>query len=147
MAENIKPLGELLVSKGLITQQQLQGALEEQRQTKEFLGTLLMRKGWLRRQDFLQTFSEQMGLPLVSLSSVRVDWVVARKFSPTAVVDHRSLPIAMDRASVTVAVVNPLDVWGVEAIEREAGGRKIRLVLISEEDFASALAQYRKAPR
>ncbi len=147
MAENIKPLGELLVSKGFITPLQLKDALEEQRLTKEFLGTLLMRKGWLRRQDFLQTFAEQMGLPLVSLNSITIDWAVAKKFSPTAIVEHRSLPIAMDRASVTVAIVNPLDVWGVEAIEKEAAGRKVRLVLISEEDFASALAHYKRVPQ
>lgn len=147
MAEAIKPLGELLVSKGFITEIQLRQALEEQRTTKEFLGTLLMRKGWLRKQDFLQTFAEQMSLPLVHLDASRVDWAVAKKFSPTAIIEHHSLPIAMDRSSLTVAVVNPLDVWGVEAIERQAGGRKIRLVLVSEEDFAATVAHYRKAPR
>ena len=144
MAGEGKRLGELLVEKRLVTEEQLKAALEEQRTTKEFLGSLLVRKGRLRREDLLQTLAEQMGLPFVRLDLERVDWAVAKRFSPTAVIEHKSLPIAMDRTSVTVAVVNPLDLWGIESIEREASGRVVRMVLVDEEDFKLALQRYRQ---
>ena len=144
MAESVKRLGELLVAKGLITDVQLKTALEEQRGTKEFLGSLLIRRGWIRKEELLKALGEQMNVPVIRLEPDRIDWVVAKKFSPTAVLEHKSMPIAMDRACVTVAVVNPLDIWGIDEIEREAGGRMVRMVLVSEEDFEQALMRYRQ---
>ena len=147
MPGETKPLGELLVSKRLITQAQLTLALAEQRTTKEFLGTLLLRKGWIAKDALLQTLAEQLGIAYRHLDVERVDWTVAAKFSPAVVQEHRCLPIAMDRESVTVAVVNPLDVWGVGAIEQKAGGRRVRVVLVSEEEFMAAMPTYRQKIR
>lgn len=144
MAGEVKRLGELLVGKGLITPSQLQRALLEQRNTKEFLGSILTRNGWLKKEEVLKALAEQLDIPFVPLDVGRIDWVVARKFSPTAVMEHKTLPIAMDRTSVTVAMVNPLDVWGLESIERESGGREVRRVLVSEEDYALALMRYKQ---
>src|SRR3989338_1115449 len=144
MAEGVKRLGELLVGKQLITDAQLREALEEQRQSKEFLGNILLRKRLIRKEDLLQALGEQMNVPVIRLEPDRIDWATAKRFSPTAVMEHKSMAIAMDRGTVTVAVVNPLDVWGVDAIEREAGGRMIRMVLVSDEDYERALARYRQ---
>ena len=144
MAQSAKPLGELLVQKKLISPAQLQMALEEQRSTKEFLGRLLVRKGWLNHEDLLKTLAEQMGLPFVQLQLDQVDWSLVKRFSQTAIVEHKTLPITMDRSSITVAMVNPLDVWGLEAIEKEAAGRTIRQVLISEEDFQLAMTHFKQ---
>lgn len=144
MAESSKPLGTLLVQKGLISAAHLQAALDEQCTTKEFLGRLLVRKGWLRQEELLKALAEQMGLPFVHLQFDQVDWSLPKRFSQSAIIEHKTLPIAMDRASVTVAMVNPLDVWGLEAIEKETAGRLIRQVLISEEDFQSAIVHYKK---
>ncbi len=144
MAESVKPLGELLVQKGLISAAHLQMALEEQRSTKEFLGRLLVRKGWLRSEDLLKTLAEQMGLPFVRLQLEKIDWSLPKRFSQTAIIEHKTLPIALSRDSITVAMVNPLDVWGLEAIEKEAGGRAIRQVLVAEEDFQLAMAHYKQ---
>lgn len=145
MSQEPKPLGELLVHKKLITASQLQEALDEQRSTKEFLGRLLVRKGWLRQEDLLKTLAEQMGLPFVRLDLGQVDWSLPKRFSQTAIIEHKTLPIAMDRGSITVAMVNPLDVWGLESIEKEAAGRVIRQVLVTEDDFQLAMAHYRQA--
>ena len=144
MAGTSRPLGELLVQKKLISVAHLQMALEEQRSTKEFLGRLLVRKGWLNQEDLLKTLAEQMGLPFVHLQLNQVDWSLVKRFSQTAIVEHKTLPIAMDRSSITVAMVNPLDVWGLEAMEKEAAGRTIRQVLITEEDFQLAMTHYKQ---
>ncbi|MBI4340953.1 MAG: hypothetical protein HY598_01580 [Candidatus Omnitrophica bacterium] len=145
MAGEGRRLGELLVGKGLISSDQLNMVLEEQRGTKEFLGAILVRKGLVRKQDILAALGEQMNVPVIRLDPDRIDWAVAKRFSPTAVLEHKSMPIAMDREAVTVAVVNPLDVWGLEAIEREIGSRALKMVLVSEEDYAQALVRYRQS--
>lgn len=142
-----KPLGELLVGKRLITQAQLAAALAEQRNTKEFLGTLLVRKGWLTKDAFLQTLAEQLDVAYMRLNPEAVDWAAAAKFSYALLKEHKCLPIAMDRQSVTVAVVNPLDVWGIGQIEQYAGGRRVRVVLVSDEDFGVTLAAYHQKTR
>jgi type IV pilus assembly protein PilB len=140
-----RPLGELLVEQGLLTPARLETALVEQRQTKEYLGTLLVRKGWLSRQDLLPVLARQLGIRYMRLDLQAIDWSVAAKFSTTALTEHQCLAIAMDRHRVTVAVVNPLDMWGVSQVQEEAGGRTVEAVLVSEEDFAAALAARRSA--
>lgn len=139
-------LGELLVDKGLLTAAKLETALAEQKLTKEFLGTLLVRKGWVSRQDLLPVLAEQSGIRFVRLDPQAIDWSVSAKFSTSALIEHKCLAIAMDRRTVTVAVVNPLDVWGVSQIQAEAGGRTVETVLVSEEDFAAAIAARKQQP-
>ena len=66
-------LGELLVKKGVITSQQLQGALEEQKKTGEPLGSTLIRMGIVsEEQAFLPSLAEKFNISYVTLKSTVV---------------------------------------------------------------------------
>ena len=56
-------LGELLIAKGLLTQSQLDEALAEQKKTRELLGTILIRKKFVKEDDFLTSLSKQFRIP------------------------------------------------------------------------------------
>jgi len=58
-----KFIGEILVEKNLVTEEQLQTALSEQQQTKEFLGTILVRRSFISEEDLLKGLSEQFDMP------------------------------------------------------------------------------------
>ena len=138
-----KRLGELLMGKGLLSAEQLDRALQEQRTSGELLGVMLIRKKWVKEADLLKTLGEQMGIPYVRLKEQAVDWTFANRFPSTLLTDHLCFPIRMEGQSLLVAIADPLDVWAVSELEREAAhrGRKLQLVLAAEQEVRDALAQ------
>src|SRR5262249_35223900 len=73
-----KRIGGLLVEKGLITVAQLEQALVESKQTRDLLGRVLLRRGYLFDEELARTLAEQHGLPYVSLYRIGVDARVVR---------------------------------------------------------------------
>ncbi|GEM_PF-6316122 len=57
-------LGQLLIMKGMISQQQLEEALSEQQKTKKFLGEILVEKGFVSKEILLECLTEQKKLIL-----------------------------------------------------------------------------------
>jgi type IV pilus assembly protein PilB len=137
-------LGELLILKNLLKKDQLALALEEQKSTREFLGAVLVRKGFIREEDLLKVLSEQFHLPYESLKRTSVDWKVAARFTASLVIDHKCLPFRQDELGLTVAIVNPLDVQAVSMVEEQMKGVRVRLVLVSQADMHDVLAMYRE---
>ena len=65
-------IGQLLVQKGLIKINQLEQALKEQEKTGGLLGTILVRLGFIEREDLFAVLSEQFGTEYVKLKDVRI---------------------------------------------------------------------------
>jgi len=142
-----KKLGEIFIDKGLITPEQLNAAIEEQKKTKEFLGTVLARKNQLKEQDLLVTLAEQFDIRVVSLKNRYIDWRFVKNFSASLILNHRCFPVSKDKFSVTIAITNPLDVWALKRSEEEAGGLKLEPVLVSEGDMDGVIRRYKQYMR
>lgn len=61
------PIGQMLLERGLLTPEQLQAALAEQRASGARLGQVLLGRGWVRALDFYSALAEHLGLPFVNL--------------------------------------------------------------------------------
>ena len=59
-------IGEFLIKKKLITKMQLEFALDEQVRTNDFLGLVLIRRGYLKEEDLLKALSELYKIPFVN---------------------------------------------------------------------------------
>ncbi len=134
-----KRIGELLISQGLIRPWQLNLALEEQRATHDFLGAILVRKGWLKEEALLQALAEQFGLRYIHLVHEEVDWKMTRHFSSSLMTEHHCVPVQMNREILTVAMSNPLDAWAVSEFQREAGFRKVEIVLAQTQEIDNTI--------
>lgn len=137
-------LGELLIEKNLLSQHELSEALKEQHRTHEFLGTILIRKKFVKEDDFLKVLSGTFRIPYVHLKNEDIDWNVAMHFSASLVVDHRCLPIREGDAGWVVAITNPLDASAVSQVEHEAKTQPVNLVLVSSADMDAAIRTYQK---
>ena len=145
MGAPTKRIGEVLVAKGLITAQQRDDVLAEQRATGEFFGAILVQKGWITEEVLLETLAEQYGIPAQHLDLEAIDWSIARGFSGSTIAEHRCLPIRINEAAVTVAVANPLETWGPSKIQQAAGGRTVEVVLVPEGELKAAIREYQRA--
>lgn len=139
-----KRIGELLMELGLVMPRQLEQALERQRSTGQFLGVILLEMGAITEQGLLEAISRQFGIPHEPLDPARVDWAVAKQFPASVLSDGKGFPIRADAQSVTVAITNPLDVWTLSAMERLAGRRPVRPVLVLERELRVVVQEHQR---
>lgn len=147
MIKSQKKLGEVLVGKGLITSEQLKAALEEQARTKEFLGTILLKKNQIKERDLLVTLSEQFNISFISLKNKYIDWNLVKTFNPSLILEYKCFPVERDEQSVTIAITNPLDAWAIKKAEEGAKDLKLKLVLVSASDMQEAIQRYQRYMR
>ncbi len=139
-----KRIGELLLERRYITSVQLEQALAQQRSTGQFLGAILLKAGAVTAEQLLEVFSEQFGIPWERLDLAQVDWSLAKQFPASTLSGGQCFPIRADQQSVTVAIINPLDAWGMSGIERAAGLRKVKPVLVLEQDLRTVLQEHKR---
>lgn len=144
MKKKGKYLGEILKNKGLITDDQLQEVVKEQMRNKKFIGEMFVEKGLISEKDLLETLADQFDINHISLKDQEIDWTVASEFSASLITDHKCLPLGADEETMTLAITNPLDVWVLDAAEKEAAPRKVKVVLVTPSDMDEAIKEYRR---
>lgn len=111
-------IGELLVTKKLITSEQLDRALEEQRVTGRFLGEILVKKGLTNEEQVAQNLSEQLGFAYVDLAKYNLEPGIVKSLPLEIAKKYLSLPLFKTATTTTVAMANPLDVNAIDEIQR-----------------------------
>lgn len=109
-------VGDLLASKGLITQEQLAQALMESRATGELVGQVLLRKRWVFEDELARTLAQQWSLPYLNLMAVGVDWGAARMLPADVGREAAAIPVRFQGSSVLVAFADPSDDAAVAAV-------------------------------
>jgi hypothetical protein len=109
-------LGDLLVSKGYITEEQLSAALVESRSTGERLGRVLVRNGWAYEQELARALSEQWALPFVNIALVGVDGAALRLLPREVGLEVHAIPVRFKDGAVQVAFADPSDPSSLAAV-------------------------------
>lgn len=122
-----KRMGELLVTKNVITSVQLDEALAEQVKTGKFLGEILVQKGYADEERVSLALSEQLGFAYVDLSRYKSEPAVSKLLSKEMALKYSAVPIFKSAAAITVALANPLDLKAIDEIKR-AVKEPVRLV-------------------
>lgn len=137
-----KSMGDILVNAGIITSQQLDGALDEQRTAKKRrLGSILVEKGLIREEIVAQVVASQLKLPFVRLSETPVQRGAVALLDGRLATHHMAFPITASTEEVTVAMANPLDVIAIEDLEF-ATRLKVRPVVATLSDITSAIVEH-----
>ncbi|HQP10507.1 MAG TPA: hypothetical protein PKV41_03915 [Candidatus Omnitrophota bacterium] len=144
MKKQGKYLGEILVGKGFITDDELQAVIQEQLRNKKFLGEMLIEKGLISEDDLLKTLADQFEIEPIRLKDAPIDWEAASGFSSSLITDHKCLPIKSDAETVTVVIANPLDVWALDKAEKDVAPRKLKILLTTTSDMDEAIKEYRR---
>lgn len=137
-----KLLGEMLVKRNCITQEQLTQVLKDPVCQEDMLGNVLVNKGLLKEEDLLKALSEQFNLPFFArLKDTHIS-TDAIKAVPAKFVKHYGfMPISLEGEVLTVAVFNPMDVWLAENIKLNLGFRVSR-ILTSRREVEAAIHKY-----
>jgi len=127
-------IGMTLVDRGLISPQQLEDALAEQRASGERLDRVLVRKGYASRDQVLMALGDQFHMPVVDLAAVQVEPKVLEALPSKLVYRQSCVPISRTDERLVVATSDP---FGIEALDelRLVTGCAIDLVLADEDDL------------
>lgn len=139
-------LGELLLSRGLITARQLDVALEQQRRTGERLGRVLLTLGHVKRVDLGQALADRWGRPFVLVEPGVVDAAAAHRFPLEATLRLRAVPLADRNGVLTVATSEAPSDELRDTLAVVYPGREVDLRITTDWDIdrAIALAHRRK---
>jgi general secretion pathway protein E len=134
-------LGEILIQRKLITADDLERALELQKERGDKIGKTLVDMGFIAMRDVLAALSEQLQVPLVSIDAPPVVSPETETLSPRFLRQFRCLPMSRDDHTITLAMADPLDVETIAAV-RHCTGLKINTVLAPEQEIVDAIDKY-----
>ena len=134
-------LGELLIERKLITEEDLERALELQKDRGDKLGKTLVDLGFIAMRDVLAALSEQLGMPLVTIEGPPATSPETETLSPRFLRQFRCLPVGFEDHTVTLAMGDPLDFETLAAV-RNWTGLKVNPVLASEQEIIDAIDRY-----
>ncbi len=131
-------LGELLLKAGLITQPQLDKALEEQRAHGGKIGEILQRLGYVSEEDIIECLSHQFGVPSINLRHFEIDASVARLITEEMARKYNVVPIVKTGQTLTVAMADPTNIFAIDEITFSTGF-KVDPVVASEQAISEAI--------
>ncbi len=135
-------LGEILIKKGYITKEQLDGVLSKSPPSEEMMGKLLMKSGALREEQLMEAVAEQLGLSFVpNLRSKEIPMNVVKAVSEKLVQRYNFMPIELKDNVLTIAVSNPMDIWIAEDIKMHLGFG-VQRVLSLKNEIDDAIRKY-----
>lgn len=135
-----KRIGEILVEAGKVTKEQVEMALEEQKKTKEKIGEILVSKGIITEQEINDAVFNQTGIKSVDLGE-NVIIKDAYKLIPEKLAKkYKAIPIKKEQMTVTVAMVDPFDIYAVDDIALYTG-LKVVPVFGSEKQIEKRLTE------
>src|SRR6185369_11192589 len=142
MATGHKRLGELLIEAKLLSHEQLDRAIAEQKKTGQLLGATLIGMKLITEPDLMGLLQRQLGLPLVDLETLPVDEAALAKVKEDFARKYLALPVEIEgRKTLVVAMSDPLNVAALEDLRFHAG-MFIRPVLASPTQVLEAIERY-----
>lgn len=136
-----KRLGELLVEKGLITEEQCQHALDIQKKTGRRLGQAIIELGFVKEDELLQVLSKQMALPHIWLRKGLIDPKIINIISAEKARLHKIIPMFRIKNNLILATSDPQAIFVIDEIE-EATGLAVQPVLTRSNDIDKAIEEY-----
>src|SRR5215203_1536926 len=134
-------LGELLVKSGRINQAQLQEALAHQKEQGGRLGTNLVKLGYLTERQLVDALAEQFKVPSVDLNTMEIDEAVVKIIPADIARKYTIFPVTKAGATVTVAMIDPTNVFAMDDVKFMTGYR-VEPVVASESAIRAAIDKY-----
>jgi len=131
-------LGDLLVKEKVITQEQLEQATKLQKESHTRLASALVKLGFLSDEDVTNFLSRQYGVPAINLSYFEIDPAVVKLIPFETAKRYQILPLSRVGASLTIAMVDPTNVFAMDDIKFMTGFN-IEPVVASESSIIEGI--------
>jgi len=134
-------LGDILLKSNLITQAQLDKAIEEQKASGGKLGGILSRLGYVSQSEILQFLSEQYGAPAITLAAFKADAEVLKIIPPDIATKYQVMPLAIKSSTLVIAMTDPSNIFALDDIKFLTGYR-VEPLIAAENAILNAIDSY-----
>lgn len=134
-------IGDILLRANLVSQEQLEAALEGQKASGKQLGRILVDMGVISENQLAEVLAKQKNLPLVNLAEYDINLAAATSIQEQVARRHRVIPINYDDGKLVLAMANPLDVHAIDDV-RVLTHRQVVPVVSTESDIVNAINRY-----
>ncbi len=134
-------IGELLLKEKRITPEQLQEALNYQRQNGGKLGFNLIKLGFVKDDEITALLSKQYGVPSIALGQFDVDATVVKLVPSETAQKYQIIPLSRSGATLTIAMTDPTNVFAMDDIKFMTG-YNVEPVVASETAVVDAITKY-----
>ncbi len=134
-------LGEILLNAGILTTEQLEEALDEQRRNPtRHLGGILIEKGFVGEDAVAQGLARQCDAEFIRLDQTVIEPDAPALISGRIAQQHTCIPIRAGDDTVVLAMMNPLDLVAIEDVER-AANRRVEVAVATATEIRAAIAR------
>ena len=134
-------LTKILIKNKLITPEQLEAALEIQKQKGGKLSNVIVEQGFIKQNDLVYALSQGLGLPLIDLKRIKVNTAVLNIISPKLCRHYQIIPISQIGSTLTIVMADPLNIFAIDAL-RNLTGLQINPIISTAEQILQAIEQF-----
>ena len=130
-------LGDILRAAGVLTEEQLSGALEFSVAHGVRIGEALVQLGIVTEDELAKSVGEQLMIPYIKLSKTPPDPLIMDKIPAKMAQKHMVMPVKLEDSQLFVAMVDPQNILVIDDIEMSTGLRVVPMI-VSEKDFKNS---------
>ncbi len=134
-------IGQLLLAANLVTEEQLQEALNLQKKEGGRLGSKLVKLGYLTTEKLVSFLSKQFGVPSINLSDYTIAPSVLKLIPAEMAKKYLIIPVARVGATLTVAMADPSNIFAIDDMKFMTG-YNVEVVVATEESIIAAISKY-----
>ncbi len=141
-----KPLGQLLKEMELVTESQIQEALQIQKEQGGALGRILVDLGFVSEDEMLFALGAQAGMDVVNLDEANISTEVTEKVPAQVANIYRVVPVSFEDGILTVAMADPLNVSVLDDLRfmLDKSVREVKGAVSNEDQIARAIEKFYK---
>jgi MSHA biogenesis protein MshE len=126
-------LGDLLVQQKIISEDQLQSALEQQQRqsTRRRLGRVLVENAFVTEEDICRTISTQLGIPYIDLQHYKINDELVRLLKEEQARRYQAIVLEKRQSGFLVGMADPIDTSSIDKLGSILFG-KIEIAVVAE---------------
>lgn len=141
MIKNSIKIGNILVEEKVITAEQLEIGLREQKKTNDFVCATLIKLGFASEEKIFNILSSQLNIPYLKLTGLDVEPLIIQKVPARFANHYKIIPLDFKNNILTIAMADPLDIRTLDDI-RLLLNVEVKAALASESEIQDAIRKY-----
>ena len=140
---NDKPIGEILIQRGIIDRFQLDSVLKKQKKENQatLSGDLMLKLGMVKEEDIVCAINYQYFVPYLPVNNYEVDFAVIELIPKGLAEKYCLIPLDKIQNSLTVAMANPLDIEAIREI-MNITGCNVQAFISTSSEIRRAIHRY-----
>ncbi len=138
-------IGELLLRESMISEEQLQKAVDEQKRGGGRLGLNLTKLGYISEKDLTVFLSKQYGIPTVELTTQEIDPDIVKLIPEDVALKYQVIPVSRTGSTLVVAMADPSNIFAIDDI-KFLTGYNVEPLVASDAAIKTAIEEYYEGP-